>query len=1834
MKTSKKRIINIILAFALLLSLIPALGGITIAAPDDDDVAAAIAALSLGDTSNVRQNLVLPTAGLNDTVIAWSSNSGYLWDNGTVLRPPSGAAATVTLTATVSKGDASGTKDFTVVIPAFAVNSRSIVNVKTAPDGVDINTSYIIDVPRGTAPKLPYRVWVEYNDGYAEWRNTIWPWQAGSGTSTDSGGPGNGPPSMTGWTPSNIEATWKGYAVGTSYNVTGWITGDSATALGYPMTLRCTVTNADINLPEVSARAFNPPPAKVAKTLPMSKVSLELSTQNRLTSNATRSVVQAATSTEWNVLTYLYNYRRSFGLSTSGYSPTPSGWESPTTKLRGHGAGHYINALALSYASGAGTDANRTAILAKIDRSLTETRQIQEMSFYPLDWVGKGATETYANVLSSGRTWKDLEVTKWREAADTWPYNAADKTANAPDWPLINLDAATSSWDDGSFNTNPAWFGYGYINATPPIHLILNERYGTYSAWVWAPYYGVHKQLAGFMDCYYLLKDNADPNVRALAQISFQICKDMSHWISNRLTTKCFIGSSRSGTNPKVPGNSSYGNLNNTWYANISGEYGGVNESMARCAYELPATDPDKALLLSGAEMFYNKSYWDPLAVNSEIMSLNGNSHANSRIPQFPGTLWTYNLNKNPFYYIIAKNFFDFNAGRYRYYGGNVGTGEWYKTPYTQIANISGTINETCCATNLAKLSKDLACYDPDNAEYMDYYERLMFNQLIGSVRQTSGSWGVTYQYAVGPNASKPFGNTNPGSTCCGGTGVENAVRYTDAVYFVSDDTIWVNMMVQTKAVWDAAGYSIAQLCTWPAETSTITVTPNAGQAHIPVAMHIRIPWWATRDVSVKLNGVEVAAKYLPSSYVEIPAREWLAGDTVTLSMPFQTSIDYAPDKSSGYWAGTIFLGPLAMTGTGAWSVQSINSDLSNIQKNAPANYADTASNTPGNNRNVYTMSLLASAAGAQANTNFATLQPDYYRDSSATKYARVTLVSAGVDRTPLYTRLGVARGYEASKYTVTSFNNLQSAIATALGVYQNDSATSTQVTNQVTAVNNAINALAPNAEGKEHLRLLIEAALALKAAQEAWETAYGAAFVAAWDALMADPGNVALGNAARALVEALGDFEGRPAAPYGYARVIAQIAQAQTVYNNDAATVSQVDTAYNLLNTPFLAVRPGYMPESDDIAALGLTSLLAQAKTYAGALYTAESYNTLKEAIDDADERVQAITAGSSTIHIADIPHSIAALRAGIAGLEFDPNAPLPSITAISPATATAGTAANFSATITQLAGITLKYAWSVTPSAGVMIATPAAASTSVVFSTAGTYSVSLTVRDHLDRPVSYSRNVTVSARTTAPYNVGLTSRGTTLQASYRNGTGNSGSLTLPIDGSTAGRTAPNSLNTWNSSVRQFFQLTFADPVTIYAVNVHWLSDGAGTGAPRVGTSATTYNQIKVPANMAAPVPGVTGGTSGNNTNTTSVADANWRMLPIFDRNGAAIANNQIGSIVNNPSTTVRWNYAGFTPVETKYVLMHLGPSNSNGGTNNGIGLNQWQCFALEPLRQIEIINHTMAPGELTAAEFPAKYNTDMLMIDFSTATFAATTNVISYGSGTRFTDVKGDITLRWTQSQINAALAGKAGDAFTVAGTNPTLNYTLSVNVVFSEIADIAQTNLTTVLGTQPSLPAVVSITYENGDTKQVPVVWEAVTDAMLYGGQSYIVKGSVVGTDMKAITNVTVTSDSINDAYGILITISSNPADPSDISVSYVVAQYDESASANVRLLYGVYDKVTGKLLSLGEAPLPIQKPFLGYSVKVAIPAGVDPANVTVRGFVWSDIYVPLAEIKQYN
>lgn len=772
-----------------------------------------------------------------------------------------------------------------------------------------------VDCPVGTAPRLPNLVWVTYSDGYSEYRQVRW---------------ANAP-----LADEQAEADAQKHPAGSQYEIGGFVIGDETTDNGYPV-------KAQI---KVVAEGYQTPEKEVAHTFSLADVSID--GDNRLTHNRDEALREICS---WDVTQQLYNYRDTYGLSTEGYTKS-DGWDSPDTKLKGHGSGHYMSAIAQAYA--VATNPEQKAILRKnITRMVNELRECQEKTF------------VYNKELK--RNW---------EARDF-----------APEAELREMKGTWAAFDE--YKKHPELYGYGYINAIPAQHCALIEMYRAYnnSDWVWAPYYSVHKQLAGLIDITTYFDD------KEICDKALLIAKDMGLWVWNRMHYRTYV--KQDGTQDER--RAKPGNRYEMWDMYIAGEVGGMSESLARLS-EMVSNPDEKAKLLEAANSFDAPKFYDSLSKNIDDIRTR---HANQHIPMIIGALRSYKSNQKPYYYNLAENFWRLVQGRYMYAMGGVGNGEMFRQPYTQILSMATNglqegeseaypdINETCCAYNLVKLSKDLNCYNPDNAQYLDYIERTLYNQIIGSLNPDQ--YQTCYQYAVGLNATKPFGNETPQSSCCGGTGSENHTKYQQSAYFANDHTLWVGLYMPTTLHWKEKGVTIKQDCLWPAQHSAIKITEGEGN----FTLKLRVPYWATQGFSIKVNGKEVAKSYQPSTYVELEQKHWKVGDVVEIDMPFSKHIEYGADKLSSdvasldgtplktSWVGTLMYGPLVMAGTGAqtWNQATLNIDsrLSNIT------VGESNGVTTGAGANLLTLKL----DGKE-------FQPDYYRNANSTHYYRINLTDA-----------------------------------------------------------------------------------------------------------------------------------------------------------------------------------------------------------------------------------------------------------------------------------------------------------------------------------------------------------------------------------------------------------------------------------------------------------------------------------------------------------------------------------------------------------------------------------------------------------------------------------------------------------------------------------------------------------------------------------------------------------------------------------------------------------------------------------------------------------------------
>lgn len=411
----------------------------------------------------------------------------------------------------------------------------------------------------------------------------------------------------------------------------------------------------------------------------------------------------------------------------------------------------------------------------------------------------------------------------------------------------------------------------GFLAAYPETQFIqLESMTGSDYTKVWAPYYTAHKILRGLLDAYLATDDD-----RAL-----DLASGMCDWMYSRLS--------------KLPG----ATLQRMWGIFSSGEFGGIVEAIC----DLHALS-GKAEHLALARLFDLDKLIDACAADTDTLD---GLHANQHIPIFTGLVRLYDATGEERYLGAAKNFWRMVVPHRMYGIGGTSTGEFWKARDVIAGTIGATTAETCCAYNLLKLSRTLFFHEQEPA-YMDYYERALYNQVLGSRQDTADAEKplVTYFIGLTPGHVRDY-TPKQGTTCCEGTGMESATKYQDSVYFraADDSALYVNLYSPSTLTWAEKGVTVTQSTDFPREQgSSLTVRGRAAA----FALRLRVPSWATAGFRVTVNGRTVKGTPAPGSYFTV-SRTWCDGDVVRVTMPFRLRVEKAFDDPS---LQTLFLGPV-----------------------------------------------------------------------------------------------------------------------------------------------------------------------------------------------------------------------------------------------------------------------------------------------------------------------------------------------------------------------------------------------------------------------------------------------------------------------------------------------------------------------------------------------------------------------------------------------------------------------------------------------------------------------------------------------------------------------------------------------------------------------------------------------------------------------------------------------------------------------------------------------------------------------------------------------------------
>ena len=268
---------------------------------------------------------------------------------------------------------------------------------------------------------------------------------------------------------------------------------------------------------------------------------------------------------------------------------------------------------------------------------------------------------------------------------------------------------------------------------------------------VWAPWYTIHKILAGLLDMYTFTGN----------QQALDVLQAMADWTARWADP---ISDPAMQTILKV-------------------EFGG----MAEVLYNLSAVT-GKTRYAHLADRFEKRTFLDPLAEGrDELKGL----HANTHIPQAIAAARKYEVTGDPRYRLIAENFWRTVVNHHSYCTGGNSDHEHFTAPDQLGKALSATTQECCCTYNMLKLTRHIFSWSA-SAEAADYYERALFNGILGTMNPTDGM--TMYYVPLAPGYWKVFGLPRNSFWCCTGTGVESFSKLQDSIYFHDGRSLYVNL--------------------------------------------------------------------------------------------------------------------------------------------------------------------------------------------------------------------------------------------------------------------------------------------------------------------------------------------------------------------------------------------------------------------------------------------------------------------------------------------------------------------------------------------------------------------------------------------------------------------------------------------------------------------------------------------------------------------------------------------------------------------------------------------------------------------------------------------------------------------------------------------------------------------------------------------------------------------------------------------------------------------------------------------------------------------------------
>gem|GEM_PF-236136 len=415
--------------------------------------------------------------------------------------------------------------------------------------------------------------------------------------------------------------------------------------------------------------------------------------------------------------------------------------------------------------------------------------------------------------------------------------------------------------------------GNGYVGGIPDAKRIFSEvaagdikpaNFGLNGGWV--PWYTLHKLFAGLIDAHKLCdSEKAKTVVIGLGDWAVSVTKNLT---------------------------------DEQFQTMLRCEHGGMNETLA----DLFAVTGNRAYLdLAGR--FNHRHVIDPLSQEEDRLE---GLHANTQVPKLIGAARQYELTGDKSLATAADFFWQIVSQERSFVIGGNSEAEHFRKKNEMWKNLTATTAETCNTYNMLKLTKHLFTWSAQ-ATCADYYERALYNHILASQDPKTGM--TIYFCSLKPGHFLTYGTPYDSFWCCTGSGLENHVKYGEAIYFHDAQNIYVNLFIASEVTWKAKGLKLRQQTIFPEESTTRFEI--SCEKPVRMGLKIRRPDWAKTTPVISIGNVTIETSVDSDGYLTID-RTWNDGDVIKVTLPMSLRVE---PMSGNPQKIAVMYGPIVLAG-------------------------------------------------------------------------------------------------------------------------------------------------------------------------------------------------------------------------------------------------------------------------------------------------------------------------------------------------------------------------------------------------------------------------------------------------------------------------------------------------------------------------------------------------------------------------------------------------------------------------------------------------------------------------------------------------------------------------------------------------------------------------------------------------------------------------------------------------------------------------------------------------------------------------------------------------------